>query len=370
MKVLHLNAGNETGGGMHHILGLMKRLDKEQFILGVMEKGELFQRAKAAGINTIHFGCSNKLSIPLVRKLKVFMMNENISFLHTHGPRANVYASILKKLVPFRWVVTVHSNPLLDFMGKGIYGKLLSNINIRAMKQADKLIAISDPFTTCLIESGILEEKITTELNGIDFKQKHGGPTYKKAEFGIPEEDFLILMVARLDPVKGHAIAFKAFAQLLAACNTCHLLVVGDGALFDKLKRDAAVQGLEKNIHFLGHRNDIDSLYKMADVTLLTSLSESFPLVLLESARVQTPIIATDVGGVSQLITDKSLGWKVSPGDASEVALALKEAFNFYRKGMLPLMGEKLYSHASSKFTLEKFAENVYNVYLGMKNVN
>ncbi|MCC2248676.1 MAG: glycosyltransferase family 4 protein [Bacillota bacterium] len=368
MRILHLNAGNETGGGMHHILGLMNELNKEEFILGVMEDGELLKRANNAGIRTIYFPCHSRFSIPLMQRIKSYVQQEDIGCIHTHGPRANVYANILKKIIPFQWVVTIHSNPFLDFMEKGMYGKVLCKLNLHAVRNADKIIAISQPFKDCLMDANIDSEKIVTTLNGIDFK-KRVESCYCKQDFGIPEGDIVFLMVARLEEVKGHRIALEAFCELLKSSQNCHLMLAGDGSLQHELERMVANLDLEKHVHFLGYRNDIEYFYQLADVTLLTSLSESFPLVLLESAKVKTPVISTDVGGVGELVVDKSLGWRIKPGNTRELLAAMKDALFFYNQGMLPLMGSKLYHHASTKFTLEILAENIYNVYQSMQDI-
>ncbi|EQB38106.1 MULTISPECIES: glycosyltransferase family 4 protein [Virgibacillus] len=369
MKILHLNAGNETGGGMYHILNLMKEFNNEQFVLGVMEDGELLKRANESGIQTVHFSCNSRFSIPLIHKMKSYIQQEHIHCIHTHGPRANVYANILRKIVPFQWVVTIHSNPFLDFMGKGMYGKLLSKLNVNAMRQADKLVAISHPFKDFLIDAGIDEAKIVIALNGIDFTH-HVECNYRKQDFGIAEDDFVFLMVARLEEVKGHHFALEAFSEVLKSAGNCHLMLAGEGALQQQLEKMVTELGITDHVHFLGYRNDIEHLYQLADVTLLTSLSESFPLVLLESAKVKTPVISTDVGGVSELVVDKSVGWRIKPGNTRELIAAMNDALFFYKRGMLRLMGEKLYNHASAKFTLEIFAENIYNVYRSMKKSN
>lgn len=369
MKILHLNAGNETGGGMHHILALLQAFDREQFILGVLERGELLQRADAAEIQTVHFANSTRLSIPLIGKIKHYIKQNKINVVHTHGPRANVYANILRKFVAFQWIVTVHSNPLHDFMGKGMYGNLLCKLNINAIKHANKLIIISEPLRNCLIDSGVHSGKIITALNGIDFRKKDG-KSHHKTDFGFSEDDFIFLMVARLEHVKGHHIAFEAFSKLISKKRKCHIVLLGEGTLQDSLKQLAVKLGIADRVHFMGHRNDVESFYQMADITMLTSFSEGFPLVLLESARARTPVIATDVGSVRELVVDKSVGWKVQPGNVHELAAAMEDALFLYKRGMLPLIGQKLQAHASTKFSLESFAENVYNVYLSIGKSN
>ncbi|MEN1967767.1 glycosyltransferase family 4 protein [Lentibacillus sp. N15] len=369
MRILHLNAGNETGGGMHHILSLLKEFNRDEFILGVLEKGELLEQAKALDIQTVYFSNRSKWSIPLIHKIASFIKQERIQFVHTHGPRANVYAKILKKMASFHWIVTIHSDPTRDFMGKGMYGHFLCHLHLNAIRNADRVIAISEPFRTHLQRVGVENGKIVMAPNGIDFHKKVDKP-YRRTDFGFSDQDFLFFMAARLEPVKGHQIALEAFAKLLMGRTDCHLLLAGDGSLMDTLKNVASQLGIEKQVHFLGHRQDIDKFYGMADVTMLTSFSEGFPLVLLESARAKTPVIASDVGGVSELLCEPAMGWRTTPGNVRELTSAMEEAIIFRDQGKLQTMGEKLENHASNKFSLEIFAENVYNIYLGMEHVH
>ncbi|WP_172840472.1 glycosyltransferase family 4 protein [Virgibacillus phasianinus] len=366
MKVLHLNAGNETGGGMHHILSLLNKLNRKEFVLGVLEEGEMLHRARNLGIETVHFHSPKKLSIPLLKNIVSYIKKERIQIVHTHGPRANVYAKFLKKIVSFQWIVTVHSDPFYDFRGKGLYGEILCRVHTNAIKCADRVIAISTPFQQILEEKGVHREKINTVLNGIDFK-KEMLENYVRSDVGYGEADFLFLMVARFEKVKRHNLALIAFSQVVTDHPNCKLLLVGDGSERKQAEALAEQLGITGYVHFLGHRQDVECFYNLADVTMLTSASESFPLVLLESARARTPVISTDVGGVKELIADPSVGFLV---EDSNITNAMKDAIFLKKEGKLQVMGENLHIHASTKFSLEIFAENIYNVYLDIDNVN
>jgi glycosyltransferase involved in cell wall biosynthesis len=366
MKVLHLNTGNETGGGMYHILSLLQTLNRDEFVLGVLEKGELYDKAREAGIQTIHFTNHTRFSIPLIRRIRRFIRRECVTVLHTHGPRANVYGSLLKKIAALQWMTTIHSDPQYDFRHRGMYGRLLTALHMHALKHADRLIAISEAFRTNLMQAGVEKEKMVTTLNGIDFR-KRAANDCRKTDYGYAADDFIFLMVARLVPVKGHACALRAFAEITKKHPHCRLLFVGDGALKKDLQQLTIKLGIDQHVHFAGHHEETAPFYEIADVTLLTSFSESFPLVLLESARAKTPVIATNVGGIKKLVADRSLGWCTGPGDTRELALAMEETLQLNQQDKLQRMGDHLHQYAASRFSLAIFAENVYNVYLSME---
>lgn len=366
MKVLHLNAGNETGGGMYHIIHLLEQLTRESVVdvtLGVFEKKELYHMAQKRKIKTVYFPNKIKFSLPLINRIARFIKEENITIVHTHGPRANVYINMIREKIPFYWITTVHSDPGFDFKDKGIYGKMLYRLHINAIKNAHKIITVCDAFKPSLESEFVNQEKITTILNGLNFNEQFD-QQFNREKLGFNREDFLLLQVARLERVKGHHIALQAFSRLKRHIKNCHLLFVGGGSLQEELYQQSKLLNIDKQVTFLGEKRNIDDYYQIADITLLSSLSEGFPLVLLESARAKTPIISTDVGGVSQLIINDDVGWKVEPNCEKQLSKAMKEAYKFKQKGKLHVIGNNLYEHASKRFSVENFANNVYNIYL------
>ncbi|MFJ7752872.1 glycosyltransferase family 4 protein [Peribacillus muralis] len=367
MKVLHLNAGNETGGGMFHIMSLLGQLKKEECMLGVFEEGELYRRSVTAGIKTELFLQHSKYDFSILKRLRDFIRLNDIDLIHTHGPRANIYGAFLKRLIKRPWLLTVHSAPHHDFLGQGLKGKLFTGLHVRSFHYADHVLAVSDRFRLDLIDQGIDPTKITKILNGIDFEKKLPTP-FQRREFGFGEDDFIIIMPARLEPVKGHEFALEALRAVVSKSPFVKLLLVGDGSRRKTLERVVVDSGLSDNVIFLGHRADVERIYPMADVTLLTSLSESFPLVLLEGARSSLPAITSDVGGVKELIPDPSKGWVTEIGNVGKLAEAIFHALELKESGELTKIGSDLQKFAKNNFSIEILAENVYNVYLRMKN--
>lgn len=362
MKVLHLNAGNETGGGMVHILSLLKELNRDEFILGVFEEGKLLEKANQLGIKTVLFPQKRKCDLSIVKNIVQFIRKHHIDMYHTHGPRANVIGAMVRLFTPCKWIVTVHSDPRQDFIARGLVGKFFSKLNIFSIRRADHIFAISERFKKILTDLRIEERKITTIFNGIDFT-KPLDPPYKREDLHLNKDSFVIVMVARLEKIKGHHIALKAFKQVLQNCPSSHLLLIGSGSLADELKQKVVKEGLQNQVHFLGYREDVERILPVADVLLLSSYSESFPLVILEAARAKIPVITTDVGGVHHLISDKSMGWIVPIGDHEKLKTSLIEAAALKKRGKLKELGERLYKKASENYSIQKFSESIYGAY-------
>lgn len=364
MKVLHLNAGVETGGGMVHILDLLQHFEQADVTLGLFEKGLIYDKAIEMGIKVVLFHQRSRVDFTLLQKMIRLIDQEKLDIVHSHGPRANFYGCFLKRKRPrIKWIITVHSNPRHDFLGKGLFGKVFTILHLWALKQPDHFLAISNRFKDLLLSEGVEEGRITTIYNGIDFSKTQDFSSVSRSDLNIREDDFLIIMVARLCPVKGHYIVFQAVKELLELHPNIKLLVVGDGFLKEELKKLVETLGIKNSVLFLGHRQDVDSLYKISDVKVLSSFSESFPLVLLEAARAKKPVITTDVGGVRDLILSKDFGWIVPVKRHDQLKQAIEEAISYKEMDKLKEIGLNLYKRASTHFTIDKFRESVLNTY-------
>lgn len=135
-----------------------------------------------------------------------------------------------------------------------------------------------------------------------------------------------ILTVARLEPVKGHAVLFEALASLRSDGLDVWAVVVGDGSQRASLEELAEAIGIAAHVEFMGSlgQDVIRQRYEEADVFCLPSFDEGVPVVLMEAMAMGLPVIASRVAGVPELVQDGVSGALVSPGTATELANALK----------------------------------------------
>ncbi|OZI13461.1 glycosyltransferase [Bacillaceae bacterium SAS-127] len=365
MKVLHLISGGEKGGSRKHVITLLEQFRAEEVTLAVFQEGQLSQEARESGIRTECFPQSSRYDLSVLNKLVSFIQQEGFDVLHTHGPRANLFSIYIKKKTGIRWVTTVHSDPSLDFVKSGIKGKIFTSLSMYAVKQMDGYFAVSERFKQNLIKLGINDDKIQTVYNGIQFTNETATPI-ARSEWGLTDDDFVMAMVARLHPIKGHTVVFEAMTAFSEE-ERPHLLLVGDGPIEDELTNEVKRRKLERHVHFLGFRSDVDHIYAASDLALLASYSESFPLALLEAANQHVPIITTDVGGVGELIDDGQTGWIVPTKDAKAYEQALREAIA--RQDQLQQMGDQLYHFASTRFSLQQLAEAHRQLYTKITNI-
>lgn len=357
MKVLHINVGAENGGGKTHIISLLSQFNSNEAELLVLEDGIVAQEARALNIKVTVIPQTSRYDLSVLKKIIVFINKNNFDLVHTHGPRANFLINKIRNKLNAKWVITVHSNPKLDFMNRGLKGKLFTFLNLKCLKKADALIAVTENFKKMLIEYGLNEKNIYVVYNGIIFDDT---PIKKRNKNSI----FTMSYVARLHPIKGHSLLFKSLSK--TNIPNYKLNIIGDGDCLSQLKKEASELKIDSFIHFLGFKNrkEIDQLVSESDITLLSSYSESFPLVLLESANQHVPFISTAVGDVHKLIPNEKYGWLVPIDNQLAYTKALDDAYRSWLDDTLIAKGENIYKLASTNFSLDKLYQDTKKIYL------
>jgi glycosyltransferase involved in cell wall biosynthesis len=162
-------------------------------------------------------------------------------------------------------------------------------------------------------------QPLTTILNGVAPAPPPADRPGLAAEWGIAPDRPLVLAVGRLVPVKNHELAIRALSEVPDAT----LAIVGEGLLLDDLRRSAVDAGVADRVVFAGLRPDARELIGAADVVVLPSRAEGLPLVALEAFAAGTPLVATAVRGVQELVGDDA-ALLVPPGDPDTLAAGLR----------------------------------------------
>jgi len=197
-----------------------------------------------------------------------------------------------------------------------------------------KYIAVSEDISQWLIARvGIKKEKVKLLYNGIDTEQFN----IKKIPSDLEEIEgyFVIATVARLTKIKDQQTLIKAFSALVVETSniTLRLLIVGDGPCKVELEKLTSDLGIVEQVIFTGARSDVSEILSLTDIFALPSLSEGTPMCALEAMACQTPVVASCVGGMPELITNNENGKLVPVGDIA----AFAEAFKFYINNPLEL---------------------------------
>lgn len=195
-----------------------------------------------------------------------------------------------------------------------------------AARSTDRVIAVSDALRDYLTNHvGLAAAQTGVIPNGIDADHFRPGPRRAKwrESLGIPSGAPVIGNVARLTPVKDHALLLAAFAVVRRQVNDATLVVVGDGPLRQRLEAQAAQLGLTQAIRFLGETREVSTLYREFDVFALSSRSEGTSISVLEAMASGVCVVATAVGGTPALLGAGYCGRLVPHGDPEALGAAL-----------------------------------------------
>lgn len=272
---------------------------------------ELFQSKKLSGILA---GCWRALEL---------MRSFRPDVLHAHSFHAILFARLLRLFVRVPYLVsTFHTsnNAANNLDG----GRLFSSAYRITDPLTDISTNVSLESSESFVRSGALSgNRIVTIYDGFDTDRFLPRPEVRldaRQGLGINEHLFVWLAVGRLSAPKDYPTLFTAFARVACSMPETVLLVVGDGPLEAALREQIRELGMEKRIRLLGRRIDVPELMNAADAYVLSSAWEGFPNALAEAMASGLPPLATDCGGVKELVAD--CGWITPPQDP--LALASK----------------------------------------------
>ena len=197
----------------------------------------------------------------------------------------------------------------------------------RVLNETDAVVAVSEDLRQKIIENGVDDEKVHVVRRGIDTERFHPGDRQgARRRLNLPADRPILLWVGRMETVKGLPILLDALERLQRDGIDVQTVLVGAGAEAASTSAEIQRRGLSQRVTMPGavpHAKLAD-YYRAADLTVLPSLSEGVPNVLLESIACGTPFVASRVGGIPEIATP-GIDRLVPPGDPRELAMAIRD---------------------------------------------
>lgn len=289
---------------------------------------------------TIHL--TNMAQVKFIEKLKTaynlfrIIKDNDINVVHTNFFGLTAIPMIGIYLSKAKIIFTDHSSGKTyskTWLRKNLAKALHFFIKLRTLKY----IAVSDFVHQRMKETHYVNDKqCVTIYNGINIDRfnKTSSPDSIKLNKSI-ENHYTLLAVASHIPEKGLQILIKAIALLKEKKTDIQInaMLVGDGWYSNELEKLAREQNLTKEIQFLGRRSDVHTLIQNADVVVVPSLwEEAFGLIIAESMASGTPVIASRIGGIPELIENDVSGYLFEPGNVEELALKILNLLNDQQK--------------------------------------
>ena len=361
INVLHLIQGLEIGGLEIMVINFLERIDRSRYRPSICcydSLGSLSQGLPERGIGVHLLRRRPGIDYFYPFKLAKYLRKSKSKILHLHNPTALFYGTLAGKIAGTPCIIyTEHGRDFSSSFKVRIANRILC-------RMVDKIVVVAECGKRYLVEhEGVNEKKIVKIYNGIDSK-KFGirqEVTLIRRELGITDDQSVIGIVARLDPIKNHACLIKAMKTVAARLPRTVLLIIGDGSLRSELEGLTVNLGLQDHIKFLGARSDIPELLSMLDVFVLSSFSEGLSLTLIEACAAAKPIVATDVGGNAEIIKHQSNGLLVPSDQPGVMARAILEILNDKEKARL--MGEVGKKKFEEEFTLDVMVKKYEELY-------
>ena len=200
-----------------------------------------------------------------------------------------------------------------------------------SLRAARKVLTVSKPFRDELTAQGVKRERIEIVHNAIP--SGWGSRTGHDEEaaalrrtLGLRENSRVILIVGRLSREKDHLTLLEAVRRLMSVAGAgalLHLLIVGEGPEPSAIEQRIAQLGLKEHVTLAGHHPSAEPYYRIADVAVLSSLSEGSPNALLEAMSAGVPIVATEVGGIPEIVSDGESALLIQPRDVEGMTAAI-----------------------------------------------
>ena len=206
------------------------------------------------------------------------------------------------------------------------------------LRQASGVVAVSDALRKAITDLGVPKDKVAVISNGVDVERFRRMPQRDaRQKLRIPDHSKMAVCVASLTEAKNHKLLISAFSQILDTNSEARLYIVGEGPLREELEHLIHQLFLGGKVLLVGTRpnEELPLWFNAADVSCLVSSREGWPNVVMESIACGTPVVATRVGGIPEIVTTSDLGILVEPNPSS-IASGLREGFSKeWNRGLL-----------------------------------
>jgi glycosyltransferase involved in cell wall biosynthesis len=316
----------EIGGTELNAIRTLEALDRRRFQVTVFhlhETGPLRARYEALGLQLLHLPIGRLYSARTagqgVRFLRL-LRREGIEVVHTHDLYTNIFAAPWARLAGCR---VIASRRWLDASPRAG----LLPLNRCSYRFAHRVVVNSSVVARLMIEKERVPAARVVELpNFLEERAFHHVAaevrSARRHSWGVPHGAFVIGTVARLAPVKNHAMVLRALQHL---DEDVHLVLIGAGPSRRALEELARELHVDRRVHFTGQLVEAENLHQFFDVSVLCSRSEGFPNAVIEALAAGCPVVATPVGGVPEVISDRQTGLLVPVDQPDALAASVQE---------------------------------------------
>lgn len=318
MNILHLDEQRGWRGGEQQASWLLQGQAAQGHRVWIAGRaGSRFLTNDHGGAHCVRvpFALRGELDLWSAWKIAQLVRNEQIDILHAHTSHAHTMAVLARRWAG-RGKVIVHRRvsfpPRQDFLNRWKYA------------QPDRFVCVSGKVETVMRAQGIPAEQLAMVYSAVDLARLDV-PAASRADLGIADDAPLLFSAGALVGHKDHATLLRTVARLTASFPRLRVLIAGEGDLRSQLEDEIARLNLENSVTLLGHREDVPSLVRAADVYVSSSWSEGLGTSVLEALAAGTPVVAAEAGGIPEMVRNGETGWLRPNRDPEALAEAITE---------------------------------------------
>jgi glycosyltransferase involved in cell wall biosynthesis len=317
--------------------------------------------AERRGLELFTINESRSFDFKVLGQILDIIDSENVDIIHTHDFRSDVFGLLCAKLRGKLAVSTVHGWIKNDFKGE-----LYTAVDKFLLRFFDKVITVSYR-TRRLVEGALVpKRKILVIQNAIKVEnyQINRNEQTLRRELGINSDTILVGNIGRLSSEKGQLDFLKAGNIARKSGERCRFLLVGIGPDRHELERYVQDNDMKDITIFAGYREDMTKIYNSLDLVVQSSFTEGMPNVVLEASLMGVPVIATDVGGTSEIIENGVSGTLIEPGKIDDLAEHIQN-FVVHRQRYIE-MARQARQNILANFDHQKRVEKLEELYMSL----
>ncbi len=394
IKVLHIITRFDKGGSAQNtflsLLGLKKKNYQLSLVSGLSSESEMkyeeikakekdIQKLESEGVEFTQ--CPSLLRrINIIKDLKAFfdiwrkIKKYNPLIVHTHSSKAGLIGRSAAKLARVPIIVhSPHGHVFFGYFGP-FKTKLFIILEKIASRITDKIVTLTNrEKKDHLLFKIANEDKFSVICSGIELnlikESNYDEKQNFKKELGIPKNSLIVGTAGRLVPVKGPEFLIKASKYIISKYPDTYFIFAGDGPLEQDLKKKTLEMGVSENIIFLGWSDNLAKIISIYDIFVLPSLNEGMGRVLVEAMALGKSIVASNIGGIPDLVIHEKNGFLVTPENPKELAKYIQVLLEDKNKReKMGLAGKEIAMNFSAESMIEKIS-SLYEELLIQKKI-
>jgi glycosyltransferase involved in cell wall biosynthesis len=314
LRVFVLLEGTSTSGAVKPVTQFVREAGRHaesnlEVIVGTFIRGsvanDLEETFRQLGVTVELIRERGPWDWRIIPQLLCMVTSWHPDIVWTHGSKSHFLVRLLCLHHRAKWIATHHG-----YTTESWRVRLYNHLDRWSLRGAHRVVTVCRAFADELARRGVPRARLYVQHTPIRLRRYRSDPSLQtlRTQLGISADSRIVLTVGRLSSEKGHADLLKALAkrrELGRLLPPIAVIVVGDGPERSRLTALCSEMELHDTVHFVGFHEDVRSYYSVADLFVLPSHSEGSPNVILEAIDAGVPILATDVGGVSEIVKDE-----------------------------------------------------------------